>query len=91
MEGEVEDALPLGALFAPDEDLAVVARRGEDVAVFGVGPGDAPDCSFVTRRTGFALATDQSWLGELCVGLPFQSLSEAMALPLDLEDLYGPV
>lgn len=45
---EVEHALPLRALFAPDEDFAVVASGGEDVAVFGVGPGDAPDCAFVT-------------------------------------------
>lgn len=50
---EVEDALPLRALFAPDEDFAVVARRGEDVAVLGVGPGDAPDCAFMA--TGFIL------------------------------------
>lgn len=37
VQGEVEDACPLRALFAPDEDFAVVAGGGEDVAVFGVG------------------------------------------------------
>jgi hypothetical protein len=57
VQGEVEDARPGrcgrargllgGGLLAPDEDLAVVAGRGEDVAVFGVGPRDAPDCALV--------------------------------------------
>lgn len=47
MEGEVEDARPGGVRFAPDEDFAVVAGGGEDVAVFGVCPGDAPDGAFV--------------------------------------------
>lgn len=50
MEGEIVDALPLavlGALFFPDKDLAVEAGGGEDVAVLGVRPGDAPYCTFV--------------------------------------------
>lgn len=50
VQGEVVDALPLVvlcALFLPDEDFAVVAGRGEDVAVLGVCPGDAPDGAFV--------------------------------------------
>jgi hypothetical protein len=50
---EVEDALPLRALFAPDKDFAIVAGRGEDVTVFGVSPGDTPDCAFVA---GFCLS-----------------------------------
>ena len=55
MERKVEYALPLIALLAPDEDLAVVAGRGQDVAVFRVGPGDAPDCSFVAVEPGFSM------------------------------------
>lgn len=47
VHGKVEDFGPGGALFAPDEYFAVVAGGGEDGAEFGVGPGDAPDCSFV--------------------------------------------
>jgi hypothetical protein len=66
VQREVEDSLPLGALLAPDEDFAVVAGGGEDVAVFGVGPGDAPDCSFVA--VGFVLAID---LAREACGLPF--------------------
>lgn len=47
MEGEVGDPLPLGVLFAPDEDLAVIAGGGEDVAVFWV--------SLIIKRGGPAL------------------------------------
>lgn len=32
---------------APDEDFAVVGGGGQDVAVFGVGPGYGPDGTFV--------------------------------------------
>lgn len=35
--GKRVGGLPLAILFAPDEDFAVVAGGGEDVAVFGVG------------------------------------------------------
>lgn len=44
-------ALPLPILFTPDEDLAVVAGRREDVAVLGVCPGDTPDCALVSMLT----------------------------------------
>jgi hypothetical protein len=48
VQGELVDALPLVLrLLAPDQDAAVVGGRGEDGAVFGVGPGDAPDGAFV--------------------------------------------
>jgi hypothetical protein len=49
VQGEIEDFGPGGAGFPPDEDFPVVAGGGEDVAVFGVGPGDRPYCSFVSR------------------------------------------
>lgn len=45
---EVEDLGPGGVGFAPDDYFAVVARRGEDVTVFRVGPGDGPDGAFVS-------------------------------------------
>ena len=51
VEGEVEDALPLIALLAPDENLAVVACGSQDITVLGVSPGNAPDCSFVTMKS----------------------------------------
>lgn len=37
----------MGRRFAPYVDLAVVGGGGEEDAVFGVGPGDAPDGAFV--------------------------------------------
>ena len=37
VQREVCDFLPLRVLLPPDEDFAVVAGGGEDVAVFGVG------------------------------------------------------
>ena len=39
--------MPGGAGFPPDEHFAVVAGGGEDVAIFGVRPGDGPDGAFV--------------------------------------------
>lgn len=47
VEGEFVDALPGAVLFAPDEDATVVGGRGEDGAVFGMGPGDTPDGAFM--------------------------------------------
>ena len=58
VQREVVDALPLAVLaglFFPDEHLAVVARRGDDVAVLGVRPGDAPNRSLVTVRLVLAI------------------------------------
>jgi hypothetical protein len=58
VDGRFVDSLPLGcllgALLLPDEDLAVVARRGEDVAVLGVRPCYTPDSAFVTVVTSSA-------------------------------------
>jgi hypothetical protein len=51
VQGELVDALPLVLrLLAPDEDAAVVGGRGEDGAVFGMSPGDAPDGAFMAVR-----------------------------------------
>jgi hypothetical protein len=50
VQGKVEDLLPLVGLLAPDEDLAVVAGRGQDVAVLGVCPRDAPDGALVALQ-----------------------------------------
>lgn len=54
MQGEVVDALPrcglLGALFLPDKDLAVIARRCKDVTVLGMGPCNTPDGSLVSAK-----------------------------------------
>jgi hypothetical protein len=48
VESEIENSGPLAVCFAPDEDFTVVGGGCEDVAVFGVGPGDRPDGSFVS-------------------------------------------
>jgi hypothetical protein len=58
VQREVKNSLPLIALLAPDEDLAVVTCGSEDIAIFWVGPGDAPYCSFMTVY--FALAKNPS-------------------------------
>ncbi len=39
--------MPAAGLLAPDEDLAVVGRGGEDVAVLWVCPCYAPDSALV--------------------------------------------
>jgi len=41
-----------GGLLLPDDNLAVVAARGEDGAVFGVRPGHLPDGTLVTEEGG---------------------------------------
>ena len=35
-------------MLAPDENFAIVGGGCEDIAVFGVGPRDGPDCTFVS-------------------------------------------
>lgn len=77
MEGEVVDALPLavlGTLFFPDEDLAVEAGGGEDVAVLRMRPGDAPYCTFV------AVASVSCCVSacEGSVGLPLECLYQTL-------------
>jgi hypothetical protein len=52
VQGEIEDSRPGVALLAPDEDFAVIGGGCEDVAEFGVRPGDGPDCSFVAVVDG---------------------------------------
>jgi hypothetical protein len=67
---EFVDALPLRVLLAEDEDAAVVAAAGEDGAVFGVGPGDAPDGAVVAGNLLVGLFV---WLGVWWRGwVPFE-------------------
>ena len=54
MASEREDAVPcwrlrgdLSGRFAPDVHLAIVRGGGKKDAVLGVGPGDAPDGTFM--------------------------------------------
>jgi hypothetical protein len=42
VERNIVDLLPGAALFAPNEDLAVVGGRCENVAIFGMRPGYTP-------------------------------------------------
>ena len=48
VQRKVEQLLPRALLLAPDQNLAVVARRCQDVAVFRVRPGYTPYCPLVT-------------------------------------------
>lgn len=49
VECKIENLLP-AILFPPDKNLSVVPCRCEDVAVLGVRPRNAPNCSLVTVR-----------------------------------------
>lgn len=64
MQGEIEDFGPGRALFAPDEDLAIVTSRCEDIAILWMRPRDRPDSAFVTRDL---LATCWEEEGELAL------------------------
>jgi hypothetical protein len=50
VERNIVDLLPGAALFAPDEDFAVVGGRCENVAVFGMRPGYTPYSAFVSVK-----------------------------------------
>jgi hypothetical protein len=50
VERNVVDLLPGTALFAPDEDLAVVGGRCENVAVLGVRPRYTPYSTLVSVK-----------------------------------------
>jgi hypothetical protein len=65
---ELVDALPLPVLLAEDEDAAVIAAAGEDGAVFGVRPGDAPDGAVVAVNS---LVCDR-FVEEAECGVPFE-------------------
>lgn len=47
MEGELVNALPLIVLFPPNEDAAIVGRRGEDGTELGVSPRNRPHGTLV--------------------------------------------
>lgn len=48
VQGELVNALPLVLrLLAPDEDATIIRGGGEDGAIFGVCPRDAPDGTLV--------------------------------------------
>lgn len=92
VEGDLVDLLPAVGLLAPDEDLAVVRRRREDVAVLWVCPCDAPDSALVS--VGMSVGNSS------CVGgppfllgssagydVPSECLYQCMFLAFYLEDL----
>lgn len=66
VQRKVEDLLPRALLLAPDEDLAVVAGRGENVAVFGVCPGYAPDRALVPDVSRVLLSAILSLKNSFC-------------------------
>jgi hypothetical protein len=65
---ELVDALPLAVLLAEDQDAAVVAAAGEDGAVFGVRPGDAPDGAVVAVNVLVCDRIRRQWES----GVPFE-------------------
>ena len=77
VQGKVVDALPLvvlSALFFPDEDFAIKAGGGKDVAILWMRPGDAPYSTFmavpfVSRALHVSLVS---------FGSPFQSLYQTL-------------
>ena len=50
VERNIIDLLPGTALFAPDEDLAVIRGRRKNVAIFGMRPGYTPYGAFVSVK-----------------------------------------
>lgn len=96
MQGEVVDSLPLvilRALFLPDENLAVVASRRQDVAVLGMRPGDAPNGTLVSRSNH---VSNESRLRvgrdrDRGIFLPLESLYQTLRFTLNLKDLDCPV
>lgn len=83
MQGEIENSGPRCALFAPDEDFAIVTSRCEDIAIFWVCPRDRPDGAFVT---GGLLVT--CWESKGTEDSPLQCLGQTVRLSLYLENLY---
>lgn len=81
VQGDFVDLLPGRGLLAPDDDFAVVRRRGEDVAVLWVCPCYAPNCTLMPT---LSLALCAATAG---VDVPSQCLDQCVLLPLHLEDL----
>jgi hypothetical protein len=76
------DLLPGRRLLAPDDDLAVVRRGGEDVAVLGMSPCDTPYGTFVSAA--LSTARSSSVFGG---DVPSQRLDQCVFVALHLEDL----
>lgn len=99
MQGEVEDALPRPLLFAPDEDLAIVARRCQYVSIFRMSPRYAPDGAFVPEASRRVVSQSvlRLMIQSLCSSVvqrechstrssPFQCFGQALSFAIDLED-----
>lgn len=50
VQGYLIDLLPGIGLFAPDDDFSVIRRRGENVSIFRMCPGDAPNSTLVSNE-----------------------------------------
>ena len=48
MQSKFEYTGPLIIVLAPDEDFTIVGGRCENVAIFGMCPGDRPNCAFMS-------------------------------------------
>lgn len=60
VERDIVDLLPGARLFAPNEDLAIVRGRGEDVAILGVRPSYAPNSAFMSVQLSTSCHTKGS-------------------------------
>jgi hypothetical protein len=82
VQSDFVDLLPGRRLLAPDDDLAVVRRGGEDVAVLGMRPSDTPYGAFVSAA--LSTARSSSVFGG---DVPSQRLDQCVFVALHLEDL----
>ena len=63
--------VPGAVLLLPDDDLAVVRARGQDVTVHGMGPCHLPHRTLVAERRGKKAEMEgggERWIQRQCVG-----------------------
>ncbi len=81
VERDVVDLLPGATLFAPNEDLAIVRRRSENVAILGVRPSYTPYSALMTAKLSTTCRR------KVHDDIPLQCLDQPVGFALDLEDL----
>jgi hypothetical protein len=69
----------------PNYDFAIVRCGSENVAEFGMSPGDLPDGTFVTLRTRVSKLREA--ILEIVGQLPAESLKQTVIIAGDLEYL----
>lgn len=85
--GVLKNLLPNSLTLLPNDDLAIVRCGSENVAEFGMRPGDLPDGTFVTLRTRVSKLREA--ILEIVGQLPAKSLEQTVVIAGDLEYLDG--